>query len=39
MLPCIIILTLVNLGMGVAGSFPDDNAASKWVIVVFAFFW
>jgi hypothetical protein len=39
MVPSVLALTIANLVIGIAGTFPNDNKPSKWVIVVFVFIW
>jgi len=33
-IPAIFIITLINMGIGIAGTFPITNRAAQWSIVV-----
>lgn len=37
--PCVAILTIVMLAIGIAGTFPITNSRAQWSIVVFVFLW
>ena len=38
-IPAAVILTLINLGIGIAGTFPIANKPAQWGIVVLIFLW
>lgn len=36
-LPALVVITLLNMGIGIAGTFPTTNRAAQWSIVVMIF--
>src|SRR5438477_3431658 len=39
LVPCVTLVTLFSLGIGIAGTLPTTNKPAQWAIVVFVFLW